>query len=274
MLKRPQYIALSFVLLLVVVVVNLPNQTATQCKLAMGGFFLPLFGLAASTHHLAESVSTSLTPRPALVAELQRLRRETEQFRVREVEVEEIRRENERLREALHLQKQLRWKVQLARVILRDPANWWRTVQIDIGRRDGITNNQTVLSVDGQLVGRIKQVGYSSSRVALVGDPDCRVSAVVEDGGSRQFGVITSGASSILDASLVDLTWVNNTRQSALKPGQRVLTSGLGGVFPPNILVGHVVDTNSVGFGLYTEARVKLSTDLGNLEEVWVVLAQ
>jgi cell shape-determining protein MreC len=93
----------------------------------------------------------------------------------------------------------------------------------------------------------------------------------VEDGNAREYGIISSGASSILDTSMADLTWVNN-RQTAIKPGQRVLTSGYGGVFPKGILIGIVVDANSVGFGLYTEARVKLAANLGSLEEVWVKL--
>ena len=69
---------------------------------------------------------------------------------------------------------------------------------------------------------------------------------------------------------MVDLTYVNQPR--VMKAGQRVLTSGLSGAFPKGILIGHIVDTNSVGFGLYTEARVKLGASLDRLEEVWVVL--
>lgn len=230
--KRPQYIALSLVLFLVLVIVNLPSQTATQFKLTLGGFFLPLFGLAGSVHSLVHQADSALTPKRALVAELDKLRRETQQSRIREVQAAEVFRENEHLRQALRLQKQIPGRPQYARVILRDPANWWRTLQIDVGRRDGVVSDLPVLTPDGTLAGRTKEVGYNSSRVALVGDPDCRVSAVVEDTNLREYGVIASGTASVLDPSLVDLTWVNNRQQTVIKPGQRVLTSGLGGVFP------------------------------------------
>jgi rod shape-determining protein MreC len=269
MLKRPHYIALSLVLFLVLVVLNLPRQNATQIKLAVGGFFLPLFGLAGSVHSLAEQTGNSLTPRRALYNQLEQLRRENDRFRVRDAQIAEVWRENDRLRQALNWQRQAPWKLRLARVVLRDPANWWRTVQIDVGQRDGIVADLPVLTPDG-LAGRIKQVGYSTSRVALVGDPECRVSAVVEDGAVRDYGVILSGSSGILDGSVVDLTYVNQPR--AMKAGHRVLTSGLSGAFPKGILIGHIVDTNSIGFGLYTEARVKLGANLESLEEVWVVL--
>src|ERR1041385_1462251 len=149
MLKRPHYIALSLVVFLVLVIVNLPSQTATQFKLALGSLFLPLFGLAGSVHNLTEQGGNALTPRRALLSELERLRRENNQFRAREAQVAEVWRENERLRQALHLQKQVPYKVQFARVVLRDPANWWRTVQIDVGQRDGVVTDLPVLTMDG-----------------------------------------------------------------------------------------------------------------------------
>lgn len=267
--KRPHYIALSLVLFVALVALNLPTQTAAQAKLAFSSVFLPLFGLASSIHSAAEQAGASLAPRRALLAQVEQLRRENAQMRAREMQIVEVLRENERLRQALSYRKQAPWKLRFARVILRDPANWWRTVQIDAGHRDGIVVDLPVLTPNG-LVGRIREVGANRSRVALVGDPDWGVAAVVEEGLSRDYGVITAGASSILDSSLVNLTYVS--RPSVMKAGQRVLTSGLGGVFPPGILIGHIVDTNNVGFGLYAEARVKLGADLDSLEEVWVVL--
>lgn len=269
MLKRPHYIALGLVLLLVLVLFNLPRQTATQFKVLLGAAFLPLFGLAGSAHTVSERAAAALTPRRVLVAQLEQLRRENHQLRTREMQAAQIWRENDRLRQALEWQKQAPWKLRPARVVLRDPANWWRSVQIDVGERDGIRLDMPVLTPSG-LVGRVRQVENSRARVALVGDPECRVSAMVEEGTTRDYGVISSGAWGILDTSLVDLTYVN--RPSVMKPGQRVLTSGLGGIFPRGILIGHIVDTNNIGFGLYVEARVKLSAKLESLEEVWVVL--
>ena len=57
-----------------------------------------------------------------------------------------------------------------------------------------------------------------------------------------------------------------------VEAGQKVVTSGEGGIFPPGILVGQIVDSSQVENGLYTEARVKVSADLGSLEEVWVLM--
>ena len=61
-------------------------------------------------------------------------------------------------------------------------------------------------------------------------------------------------------------------RKGLLKPGQTVITSGLGGVFPAGIPVGTVVDSRTVGYGLMTEARVKLGVDTARLNEVMVLV--
>jgi rod shape-determining protein MreC len=270
MFKRPHYIALTVVLLLVLIILSLPNSTATQLKLALGGFFLPLFGLAGSTQALTERAGYSLLPRSSLVNQLEQLQRENQQLRLQTMQSAQVWQENTRLREALGWQQQSHWKLKHARVILRDPANWWRTFQIDLGQRDGIATNMPVLTAEG-LVGKISQVGYSSSQVALIGDPNCRAAITIRESPQDKNpipGLILGGSASVSDPTIVNLTSLE--RQSAIKPGMTVLTSGLGGVFPPEIPVGHVIDTNIVWFGVNTEARVKLSANLKHLEEVWV----
>ena len=175
-----------------------------------------------------------------------------------------IARENDQLRTLLDWQRQAPWKLKLANVVMRDPANWWRTVQIDLGSRDGIQTNQPVLTADG-LVGRVSSVSFVSSQVVLIGDPNCRVSALVENA-THDMGVLTAGGP--LDTSLVELSYLASSAN--LKPGQNVLTSGLGGVFPKGIPIGKIVDAQTIEYGLATEARVKLNANLGALEQVWV----
>ncbi len=102
--------------------------------------------------------------------------------------------------------------------------------------------------------------------MVLLGDPYCRVSALVENP-AHDIGVIS--ASGPLDTSLVELTYLSGN--AVLKPGQNVVTSGDGGIYPRGIPIGQIVDSQTVEFGLYTEARVKLSANLGALEQVWVL---
>ncbi len=267
MLKRPQYIALAVVVLLTLLVLKLPGRAAAQVKLAISGVFLPLFGLAGSTQAAVEKAGDVVVSKAELQRQVEQLRRDLQELRVHSARSEELSKENNRLRGALGWQKQTPWRLKLARVVGRDPANWWRNIKIDVGHRDGITNNMPVLTADG-LVGRVFDVGYSHSTVVLVGDPDCRVSVMIEDEKNRDHGVIAPNSSSPLNNQLVDLSYLSPN--AVLRPGEKVVTSGLGGIFPKGIYVGEIVDFRTGGFGLYTEARVRLGVKMNALEEVFV----
>jgi len=267
MLRRPHYIILGVIILVTLVVLKLPSGTAARLKLAISGLFLPLYGLSGSAHQLSEKASNTLTPRPELLRKIDELQKENEELRVRAMQAEEIGQENARLRQYLSFPKQVPWKLKLARVVARDPANWWRMMRINVGTRDGVTNNAPVLTAEG-LVGRVSEVGYTQSQVVLLGDPDCRVAVKIEE--TKDNGVIAPSSSSPLDNTLVDVVYLSRT--SPLKAGQKVVTSGLGGVFPPGIPVGQIVDFHTIDYGLYNEARLKLEVKMNTLEEVWVKL--
>lgn len=265
MLKRPHYIALGLVVVTTLIILNLPGQTLARLKLAIGNSFLPLLGLSTSSRRAIDKASDAAVPRAELLRQLEALRQENQTLQLQAKESEKIAQENDRLRKILGWQQRSRLKLKLARVILGDPANWWRTLQIDLGTRDGISNNLPVLTTEGYLVGRISNVTLTRSQVVLLGDPGCKVAARV-DNPSGDTGVL--GASGPLESGFVEMGFLS--RNAALKPGQLIRTSGKGGFFPENIPIGTVVDTRLVDSGLATVARVKLGANLTSLDEVWV----
>lgn len=264
MFKRSHYIALSVVLVLVLILLNLPSHTTARLKVAIGSLFLPLFGLANSSDQIANKAGDAITTRSELLKENATLQRRNQELQMEDLQAQETARENARLHQLLGWKQTRPWKMKLAKVVLRDPANWWRTVQIDKGRLDGVSNNLPVMTMDG-LVGRISAVGPATATVVLIGDRDCKVSAEVAE--TRDTGVI--GSTDPLDNSLVALGFLS--KNAKLIPGQTVVTSGLGGIFPAGIPVGKIADSRPVDYGLYTEARVKLAANLGALDEVWVL---
>ena len=267
MFKRPHYIALILVVLFVAVLSRLPSQTVGNLKLAIGGMFLPLFGLASSSHNLVNQVGNTVVPRRELIRQNQEFRQANQEMYLSLKQNEVIWRENERLRQLVGWQRQKRWNIKLAHVVTRDPANWWRSVQIDLGDRDGIRTNLEVLTTDG-LVGRVLSVGETRSQVVLLGDPNLRVAAMIET--NREKGISLTASSSPQENNMVDLSFLPGN--SGARPGQTVQTSGDGGVFRGGIAIGKIVDVRTKDYGLSTEARVKLSADLSTLEEVWVMM--
>lgn len=266
MFKQKNYLALGAVVLVAIILLSLPTRATSRLKLAISSWFMPLFGLAGATQQLPADLADSTLPRHELLQEIDRLRRENQQLREQQVQAAAIERENAQLRALFNWQRQVPWKLKLANVVMRDPANWWRSVQIDLGSRDGIRTNMPVLTTAG-LAGRVSSVGYLSSQVTLIGDPNCRVSALVENA-THDMGVLT--ASGPLDKSLVRMNYLSSSAN--LKPGQNVVTSGLGGIFPRGIPIGKIVDDQPIDYGLAVEARVKLDANLSDLEQVWVLI--
>src|SRR6185436_5560193 len=118
-----------------------------------------------------------LQTRGQLLRENEQFRRDNQELRLQADRLTDLERENNRLRQLLQWEQRNPGKYRAGRVILREPANWWRTVQIDLGGRDGVQTNMAVLSGDGFLVGRISSVSLTRSQVVLLGDPNCKVSA-------------------------------------------------------------------------------------------------
>jgi rod shape-determining protein MreC len=264
MLKRSHYIALGLVMLLTLTIMNLPSRTKARVKQGIASLFAPPFGLTRSAKETASKAGDYVLPRGELIKQNEALRLENEQLKLQLQEAEKSGKENEHFRKLLGFQQKTQFKLRPANVVLREPANWWRTVKIDVGTRDGISNNLPVLTLDGYLAGRISSVSLTSAQVVLLGDPNCKVHARVEDTGDT--GVV--GASGPLDSEFVEMNYLS--KNANLKPGQNIRTSGEGGIFPRDIPIGKIIDTHSVEYGLSTVARVKLSANLNALEQVWV----
>jgi rod shape-determining protein MreC len=271
MLKGKQYLVLGFAAVLAIVLMSLPGRTTQRLKLAVGSIFLPLFGLAGATQDTAGKAANVLTSRNELERANEVLRRENMELRINLEQADAIRTENDRLRKSLETkirtQDQKKWKLKFATVVLREPSNWWRNVQIDAGTRDGVTNNLAVLTADGFLAGRVMSAGLTHSQVVLLGDPTCKVSARIENE-MRDAGVI--GGAGPLENEFVEMSYL--ARNAIIKPGQLVRTTGDGGLFPKDIPIGRVVDFRAVEYGLLTSARVRLGANLSALEEVWVLM--
>src|SRR5262245_61707653 len=180
MFKKKRYILLAIVAVIAFVLLNLPASTASRLRLALGSQFVPFFGLAKISREAAGSTADLALSKTELIRQNELLRRENAELRAVSLQANQLAQENARLSQLVGWQGRVPWRMKLARVVLRDPANWWSTVQIDVGSQHGIKPNMPVMTIDG-LIGRVSAVGLTRSQVVLIGDPSCRVSAQVEN---------------------------------------------------------------------------------------------
>ena len=148
-----------------------------------------------------------------------------------------------------------------AHVVLRDDLAWSKSIVIDRGTRDGLTANMTVVS-GGGLVGKITDTGYAYSRVLLMSDKSFKVGARLTS--SRCTGLLEGGDKDELLLNFLP-------RDATVVPGEEVITSGMGGVFPAGYLIGHVRNTVVEERGFYQCAHVSLAVTVNTLELVAVI---
>jgi len=147
-----------------------------------------------------------------------------------------------------------------AAVIGRDPSPFLQYVIINRGSNDGILRGMPVVTDQG-LVGRVDAVIADAARVQLITDPAANVNIRVQNAEE--------------DASLVgsvtgDLTLEMIPQDASLERGDLVLTSGLGGGYPPNLIVGQVVNVRSLD--LFQQATVQPVVDFNGLQIVLIIV--
>ena len=202
-----------------------------------------------------------------LEAELEAMRTEYDRLRQVEAHSTEVEAENARLRRALDFQKRTEFKATAARVIRRQPTTWWQTVEIDRGDESGVKVHQPVVA-DGGLVGKVDRVGDKLSSVILLTDEACLVSVQVE--GTPEVGILGGQRGQYEDGPKLRLRFLS--LKARISPGTRVFTTGRGGLFPANLLVGTVESV--VPGPLDSEALVRPSVDFTDLSTVFLLPMQ
>lgn len=174
--------------------------------------------------------------------------------------------ENNRLRNALGYKERSTFKLVPARIIARDASTWYNSVIIDRGSAEGLNLDMPVLTEEG-LVGKISIVSDHSATVVLIADETCKVAVKLED--SREQGIVRGERSSSNSIPQISLTFLS--KQANLQPGQKVFTSGIGGVFPTDVLIGAVREYKVRELDGY--ATIVPAVDLTTLEDVFVVVS-
>jgi len=196
------------------------------------------------------------------------VKQENERLRLRILELEhqvmgiaEIEETDKRLAELLRFRSTLEGDTVAAQIIGRDPLPWFGTITIDKGEAEGVRKNMAVLSPFG-VVGQTMSTGAHSARVLLLTDHNSGIDAVVQR--SRARGIV-EGA---LDGGCV-MKYVK--REEDVEVGDRIVTSGLDGIFPRGAIIGEVTHVTRGNRGLLQVADVKPATPLDRIEEVLVV---
>ena len=203
------------------------------------------------------------------------LQAENEALRQRVAELErdaiagqDAQRENERMKNLLGLAEE-RPELQYrdAAVVRRSSDNWRSDLTIDRGTLGGVEVNDCVIDQYGHLIGVVTEANPNSSRVTTILDPDLelggRVARTDED-------AILEGDFTLMLEGLLRLAFVSE--DAKLVTGDQVTTSGLGGVYPPGLVVGSVRTLYVEEDGISRYAQVEPAADINGAQYVYVIV--
>lgn len=260
---RSRFIFLAFMLtlcgvLMLLSVIGLlsPAETVASAPLnAVSGAFTQL---SISLNNIVEDLNNfgRLSERVAEL-ELQLARQQVELIQLREV-ASDYNRLTGLLSYTSNIDNQ---EFVTADVIAVDQTSIARSIIINRGTRDGITVGMPV-TTDLGLIGRIIRVSSNASQVQLINDENSAVSARLQT--TRAEGSVIGLASGALRMTFIDL-------DEDLVENDLVITSGLGGNFPPDIVIGQVTSIRQFEFELFQEAEVRSLVDFDTLEFVLVI---
>jgi rod shape-determining protein MreC len=178
-------------------------------------------------------------------------------------QLEEQTLETQRLQRLLAMRQASQAEYLSARVVGKDATNWFKTILLDRGSREGVRRNQPVLAPDG-LVGRVVEVTPTSAKVQLLTDPVSAVGGLVQR--TRVTGIVSGNLGAGARVRYLPLL-------GDVVVGDEVVTSGMGGVFPKGIPVGRIIAVERRSGALFQEASLQPAVDLGRLEEVMILTA-
>jgi rod shape-determining protein MreC len=193
--------------------------------------------------------------------ENQRLREEIKWLRQENHRYLEAYLQHQRLQRLLNFRAQTPLDVVAAEVVGRNANNWTEIIYINRGTRDKVMKGLPVVTHEG-LVGQVIHAAPTLSQVMLVTDFRSGVDALVQR--TRASGVVTGRGRNIAELKFLPVG-------ADLQPGDRLISSGMGGIFPKGLIIGEVKDIHRNGRPTQ-QVEIQPSVDFSHLEEVLVLV--
>lgn len=256
-------------LLLLIVFTGEGREQLTPVEDALLALFAPVQTVFSSAGRNIQSLFDAVVSFHDLKAENERLREEIAFIEGQLIKFQELQKENYRYRRLLEFKQASDHLLLPAEIISRDPSQWFGSITINRGYLDGVAREMAVVTPQG-LVGMVSTVSPNSSQVILITDPRLPVSAMIQR--SRDPGIVGIVESYSHDPSFLRMTYL--PPETKIQPGDAVISSGLGGVFPKGLFIGTVKEVGLDQFGLVLSAVLEPGVNFNRLEEVLIVLEE
>ena len=245
----------------------LMGGTADPLSNAATTITAPVRSLVSNVLDWAEGVYNYVFRYEELNTELDTLRKQVADLEAQLRESGEAARENQQLRQLLRLQeKHQDFVFESARVTQRSTTNWESTFTLSKGSSAGVQTGNCVISETGALVGVVEEVGLNYCRVSTVINTDIEMGGICV---RTDCAGILEGDFALMSQGRLKLSYLPDDAQ--LRPGDQILTSGQGDIYPPDLVVGRVEELRSDPSGMMRYAVLKPQARLDSLVEVFII---
>ena len=227
----------------------------------------PFQRAAAAVSNGVSSLWEKYTNIDAILEENEKLTTENAELRGQMVDYDKLKAENEAYKALTNIQEQHPEMSYVSSFVIgRDPLDSFYGFTLDQGSLDGVEANDAITSDEGYLLGVVTEVDLTSCKVMTILHPSFNAAGVVSR--TRDNGIITGSA----DYAAEGLCILSNLSRSTLtKANDQVITTGLGGVFPPDVLVGVVQELVPEASGKSTIAVLKPGADPRTVKHVFII---
>ena len=227
----------------------------------------PFQRAAAAVSNGVSSLWEKYTNIDAILEENEKLTTENVELRGQMVDYDKLKAENEAYKALTNIQEQHPEMSYVSSFVIgRDPLDSFYGFTLDQGSLDGVEANDAITSDEGYLLGVVTEVDLTSCKVMTILHPSFNAAGVVSR--TRDNGIITGSA----DYAAEGLCILSNLSRSTLtKANDQVITTGLGGVFPPDVLVGVVQELVPEASGKSTIAVLKPGADPRTVKHVFII---
>ena len=227
----------------------------------------PFQRAAAAVSNGVSSLWEKYTNIDAILEENEKLTTENAELRGQMVDYDKLKAENEAYKALTNIQEQHPEMSYVSSFVIgRDPLDSFYGFTLDKGSLDGVEANDAITSDEGYLLGVVTEADLTSCKVMTILHPSFNAAGVVSR--TRDNGIITGSA----DYAAEGLCILSNLSRSTLtKADDQVITTGLGGVFPPDVLVGVVQELVPEASGKSTIAVLKPGADPRTVKHVFII---
>ena len=227
----------------------------------------PFQRAAAAVSNGVSSLWEKYTNIDAILEENEKLTTENAELRGQMVDYDKLKAENEAYKALTNIQEQHPEMGYVSSFVIgRDPLDSFYGFTLDKGSLDGVEANDAITSDEGYLLGVVTEVDLTSCKVMTILHPSFNAAGVVSR--TRDNGIITGSADYAADGLCI---LSNLSRGTLTKANDQVITTGLGGVFPPDVLVGVVQELVPEASGKSTIAVLKPGADPRTVKHVFII---